>query len=69
MSETGTDSAAVRALSEDAYEDTLEDLRAKTDKAQSEGNSRKANRLYAEQQAFIGARQGDGPIVDGRRTA
>ena len=46
------------ALSEDAYEDQLAEMRAKTEEAQARGDSRRANALYVKQQEFIAARQG-----------
>lgn len=70
MTDVQLNTAEVQAMSEDEYDDALEAMREKTSKAQGEGNSRKANRLYAEQQAFITARQGNTPIVGlGGRTA
>ena len=58
-----TDATGVQALTEGEYEEQLEDLRTRTEVAISQGNSRKANRLYAEQQALIESHEGSGPIV------
>jgi hypothetical protein len=65
MTEVQLNSAEVQAMTETAYEDALEAMRQQTNEAQAEGQSKRANRLYAEQQAFITARQGSQPIVGG----
>ena len=47
----------------------LETLREQIDKAQSEGNSKKANQLYAEEQRLLGKMNGDQPVVGARGRA
>ena len=44
-------------------ENKLEDLRAQIAKAQGEGNSMKANRLFREEQAIIADHEGDAPVI------
>lgn len=63
MADTGPDAADVQAMGETEYEDALTAMRTQTDEAQAQGDSRRANRLYAQQQTFIAARQGSQPIV------
>jgi hypothetical protein len=67
------ESGLVPPMSADAQEQAqgeLDDLRARIAKAQSENNTREANRLYQKEQEMIGKMGGDGPIVgSGTRAA
>ena len=53
----------------ESYDNTMRDFSARIERAQSEGKSRLANSIYQDQMAYIGRAKGNGPIVDGRRTA
>ena len=54
---------------DEAFETEVEGIRKEITDAQAKGDIRKANHLFAKEQAVIERHQGTGPIVDGRRTA
>jgi len=57
-------------INETAAEDELRALRSQIQDAQARGDTRRANRLFAQEQQIIAARKGNQPIVNGSsRTA
>ena len=51
------------------YDNTMRDFNDRIALAQSEGKSKLADQLYAQQMSYIGRVKGNQSIVDGRRTA
>jgi len=59
----GTLGPAVSESERETMQEQLGDLRKQIDKAQAEGNSKRANTLYQREQAMIAKMQGNKPVV------
>ena len=66
---SNSEASPMSNLDADELDDQLDDIRSRQAKALERGDSRKANRLFVEEQSIIAARAGNRPIVNGRRTA
>jgi DNA invertase Pin-like site-specific DNA recombinase len=63
------DTKILAQIAEAEYENRLAEIRAQIEDAQAKGESKRRDRLYQQELALIAKVKGNGPIVNGRRTA